>query len=285
MAQSVADRALNILSQIVLARLLVPEQFTHVALVYTITTFATLVQQAGLSQVLVQRHGKLRVWENAVFWMSLTIGMSAGLLTAIAAPLAAWFYHDPALLSLILIASLSMPINSLATVPDAALRGQMRFKFLAGAALCFTLVTVSASVTLAALGAGAASIIIPQVVGNAVRVVVLWWKRRPNVRLSPQVRRWRYLASDSLRLVLTQFALMTTYQGGQGVLGRLYPQAPPAGVYLFSWNVSDQPLRLLVNSLSGVLFPALRTMQDDPARQVAAYLRATRLLLIIGLPV
>jgi PST family polysaccharide transporter len=285
MAQSVADRLLNLLSQIVLARLLVPEQFTHVALVYTITTFATLVQQAGLSQVLVQRHGKLRVWENAVFWMSLTIGLCAGVFTAIAAPVAAWFYHDPALLALILIASLSMPINALATVPDASLRGHMKFKALSAIALAFTLTTVALSIALAALGFGASAIIIPQVVGTAIRVALLWWVERPRTRRSPQLRRWKYLISDSARLVLTQFALMSTYQGGQGVLGRLYPQAPPAGVYLFSWNVSDQPLRLLVNNLAGVLFPALRTMQDDPARQVAAYLRATRLLLIIGLPV
>jgi lipopolysaccharide exporter len=283
--QSIGEKLVTLAGQIALARLLTKSDFNLIALTYTVTTFAGLLQQAGLSQVLVQRHRRFRLWATPVFWMSLAIGLAAGAATAAAAPLAAGFYHNDKLVGLLLTAALLLPLNSLLTVPEALLRGQMRFRLIAAANMGTILGTVTLSVVFAWMGFGAYSFLIPQPVVAVARGVLMWWASRPRIHARLRVRRWRYLISDSTMLLIASVALMVTYQGGQAILGRLYPLLPAAGVFYFAWNLSDQSLRLLVNNLAGVLFPALNRIQDEPKRQAAAFLRATRALLTVGLPI
>lgn len=283
--QGVGEKVVTLVGQVALARLLTKEDFKLVALTYTITTFAALLQQAGLSQVLIQRHGRFHLWATTVFWMSLAIGLTAGIATAAISPVVASFYHEPALRGLLLAAAITLPLNGLMTVPDAKMRAEMRFKFIAAVGLLAIVCTTGLSVALAAMKFGAYSFIIPPAVVALLRAAIMWWRARPKIGLNPHFRRWKYLITDGSLLLLGSLALMITYQGGQAILGRLYPTLAAAGVYYFAWNLSDQSLRLLVNNLAGVLFPALSTMQDDPARQQAAYLKTTRMLLFIGLPI
>lgn len=284
-AQSIGEKVFTLLGQVVLARLLGPDAFTQVALVGTLFVFATMLQQAGIMQVLVQRHHKFRIWQNAAFWMSMTVSLGAGLAMAGAAKPAAAFYGDPTLLGMLLVAALTLPINGLVVVPEAQLRGQMRFKAIAAVGGLAVAATQLLSVLLAWRGFGAYSFIIPLPIVAAMRSGLLWWIAKPTIRLHPHVRRWRYLFSDSAQLLIASMAMMLTYQGGQGVLGRLYPRQAAAGIYLFAWNLSDQSLRLLVNNLAGVLFPALNSIQGDSKRQNAAFLKAVRALLLVGLPI
>lgn len=285
-AQSVGDKLAVAAGQILLAWLLDPKDFTLVTLVYTVTTFASVFQAAGLREVLMARHNGFHLWANAVFWMSLTIGLVAMGLTAGVAPLASNYYGRPELVGLILVASTLLPISALGTVPEARLRSRMQFRFLAAVTMVTTLVTQVLSVTFAAAGLHAYSFVLPAPIAGLVRAGLFWWWAKPEIRWRPQVRRWKYLVSASTQLLIASLCLMVTFQGSSIILGRLYPKPLiEAGLFYFAWNLSDQSLRLLVNNLSGVLFPAFSTMDGDRSRQMDAFLRATRLLLLVGLPV
>lgn len=284
LAQSVGDKIVSALAMIALARLLDEKAYDLVALTYTVTTFTALFQQAGLREVLIQRHGRYKLWANAVFWMSLTIGLAAGLLTAAAAPAAAHFYQRPELLGLLLVAATTLPLNALPTVPEAALRGRMQFRFLAGLGLFSITATMGLAVVFATMGLGAYSFILPQPIVALMRSAAVWWAVRPRVRWRPQIRRWRHLVGASSQLLVASVSLMVTYQGSTVILGYLYPDEPHAGIFYFAWSLSDQATRFLVNNLAGVLFPALNTLADDRDRQAAAFVRAVRALLIVGLP-
>jgi PST family polysaccharide transporter len=283
--QGIGEKVVTLAGQVALARLLSKDDFKLVALTYTVTTFAALFQQAGIGQVLIQRHRRFRLWATTAFWMSLAIGLAVGLLTAAVAPAVAAFYQEPALKGLLWAAAVTLPLNALITVPDAKLRGEMRFRFIAVLGMAAIVATMALSIALAALGFGPYSFILPPVAVTVVRAGVMWWWARPRVLARLHLGRWKYLLTDSAMLVVGSVAMMVTYQGGQVILGRLYPALAAAGVFYFAWNLSDQSLRLLVNNLSGVLFPALSTMQDDPARQRAAFLRSTRVLMLVGLPI
>ncbi|MBY0395603.1 MAG: oligosaccharide flippase family protein, partial [Thermoleophilia bacterium] len=49
-------------------------------------------------------------------------------------------------------------------------------------------------------------------------------------------------------------------------------------------NLSTQTSSLIVMNLAQVLFPAMSRLSHDPARQIAAFLRAARLLALVGVP-
>lgn len=283
--QSIGEKVLQVAGQVALAWILRPDDFQLVALVYTVTTFAGLLQAAGLREVLMQRHRHFDRWAGATFWLSLAIGLGAGLVTAAAAAPAASFYRRPEIQALLLTAALLLPINALATVPEARLRSQMRFRVLAAAGLAATLLTLAASIAMALAGFGPYSFLVPPIAVGALRAAALWAAAPVPVGWRPRLHRWPFLFGSSLPLLVASLALMVTYQGSTVILGRMYPGLPEAAVFYFAWSLSDQSMRLLVNNLSGVLFPALNTLAGNPGRQMDAFLRATRSLLAVGTPI
>src|SRR5262245_45270348 len=130
-ANTVAAKLVSIVGQVVLSWLLLPEEFGSIGLAYTVLAFATLIQQAGLTEILVQRGEHFRRWANPAFWLSLSLGLLAAALTIAAAPVAARIYHDPRVVSLLVVLALSLPVTSLALVPTARIQHQMQFRYIA----------------------------------------------------------------------------------------------------------------------------------------------------------
>jgi hypothetical protein len=84
-------------------------------------------------------------------------------------------------------------------------------------------------------------------------------------------------------LLLAGFFIMLTWQGDYIVLGVLH-DAKTVGIYFFAFNLSIQTMQVFTSNLTGVLFPALSRLQKDPAYQTRAFLQATRLLALVGVP-
>src|SRR3954470_6728441 len=87
-AQTLGSKLVNMVGQVLLARLLLPEAWGLVGEAYSVTAFAILIQQAGLREILIQRQAHFGRWANPAFWMSLTLGCLGALAMVILAPIA-----------------------------------------------------------------------------------------------------------------------------------------------------------------------------------------------------
>src|SRR4051794_18483310 len=68
-AAGVAGKLIGFASQIVLARLLIPEDFGAYAQAIIIIAVATLFRDIGLQQALVHRQKQLKEFASAAFWL------------------------------------------------------------------------------------------------------------------------------------------------------------------------------------------------------------------------
>ena len=283
MVQTLASKLFTTVRQIVLAWLLVREDFGLVGLAMTVSAFTDLTQEMGLGAVLIQRHRAFRRWANPAFWMTLASGIAATLVLIGAAPVAAWFYRKPEIIGLIYVLAIDAPFAALSIVPAHRLRGQMRFREMSVIGIAVAAGQTVLSIIFAAMGLGAYSIVLPRPILHAIRLVVLWRLTRPKIRWHPQLRRWRFLLGDTTKILLAKLCMRFTSQGDYMVLGFFHSEAV-VGVYFFAFNLSIQAVNLFTRNLVGVLFPALSHLQDNPSRQLRAFLRASRLLGLIGVP-
>jgi PST family polysaccharide transporter len=81
----------------------------------------------------------------------------------------------------------------------------------------------------------------------------------------------------------TGFLGALVLQSGNLALGFLCTKAV-VGQFFFAFNLSTQIWQLLSQNLGSVMLPALAKLQDDRPRQIAALLRASRMLAFIGVP-
>jgi PST family polysaccharide transporter len=283
LAQTLGGQLVNLIGFIVLGWLLFEEDFGLYALTVTIGAAAGLIQRTGLVTILVRRYRKFDRWANAALWMSLVLGLVSAALMVVAAPIGERLYGEEGLAGLILVLALSVPLNAVCAVPEARLQAQLRFRLLATLRFAWLAGTMALTILFALLEFGAYSFVLPRPIMQAGRLAVLWWITRPRIRWSLHLRRWRYMLTDVVMLTTFNVSVFVQNQCDYVLLG-LFHTDRIVGVYYFAFGLSQRAVSMLTINLRDVLFPALSSIQDDPARQLAAFLRASRLLALMGAP-
>ena len=284
LAQTLGSKAVGIIGQIFLARLLTPVDFGLVALAYTAAAPASMIRQTGIPTILIQKGSRFDRWANAAFWMDMALGAAAAITLLATAPVGAMLFRSPALVDLLGVIASGALFNAAMTVPQAKMTRDLRFRELASIGLGYNVLAMAISVGLAFMGFGAYSFVIPLPICLGMRALVLWKLAPIKLRWNIQMHRWRAMAGDSGRLLGT--SIFSTLQGMSvfTMLGLFRPKAV-VGEFSFVANLSSQILQLLSVNFSSVLFPVLSTLKDDPPRQTAAFFRSARALALMGMPV
>lgn len=281
--QAVVSKVLGTATHFALAWLLSPDAFGVIGLAYTVTALVTVLQDAGLNEVLVRHRAAFDRWAGPAFRLALLMSGVACVVMLVAAPVAARVYRRPDLVWLIVLLASALPIQAFSIVPRAKLQMDMSFRFLARLRFIVAVATAVLTVGLAALGFGAYSMVIPRPAIAMLELVALWTVCRPPVRARGTWGAYRSLLGDSALLVATGLVVTVASRADYAVLG-LFHSAQVVGVYYFAYNLSTQALMLAVSNLSYVLLPAFVHIGDKGERVLHSYLRASRLINAIGIP-
>ena len=241
-----------------------------------------MLQKDGLREILVARGSRFGHFANAAFWMSLATGSLVAVLTLLAAPFAARAYQTPGLAALLILPALAAPLSSMQSVPGAQLQNELRFRTMSILSVCESLGLTVLTLGLAASGAGPFSLLAPVPVVQAASLVAQFRLTgfRPRARLDWTL--WRDLFGAS-SLLLGAAALYSFNVMGANMMLGIFRDVATVGVYFFAFNLTNQVSSLLTNNLWSVLLPSLSKLRGEPERQVAAFLRVTRVVNLVGM--
>ena len=269
----------NIVSAILLARLLGPDEFGLVAMVTSFTCFVQVLKDGGLSAVTVQKE-RLRDQEvSNLFWINVLFGACGTVLVCLLSPVMVWFYQRDELLIVTVTLSSCFFIGGIGVQHRALLSRLMRFRSLA---LINVLSVVSGSlvgIAIAFRGHGVWALVAMQVSTAVVEVACLWycagWLPKWPMREEGLLGSLRFGSAVAIRRSLRQIERM----GGYIVLGR-FIDASAVGAYSRGFALIVRPLDQLMAPIGGVFIPTLSRMQGDPDRFNAVFRRACS---VIGL--
>ncbi|KIQ69280.1 lipopolysaccharide biosynthesis protein [Wenxinia marina] len=282
MAQAIRI-VLQMVSVIVLSRLLSPDDFGLVAMTTPIIVFMGFFQNLGLTQATVQRERIGHDEVNFLFWINIAASVAVALIVILISPLAAAFYAEPRIGPLIAAMALPVLLTGASAQHLALLNRRMMFdrlaiiETLAGVAnLVVAIVWAWLSPTYWALwGASAATAVVMLICSITSNP---WRPTRPG------------FASDGLQMVvfgadLTGFSLSNFFARNfdNVLIGRVWGGVE-LGYYERAYKLLLFPLQQITNPLSRVMVPTLSRMQAEPARYRVAYLRVIRLVLFLVLP-
>jgi len=274
---------------IVLARLLAPADFGLLALAMIVFNAANLVTDLGMRPTVVQSKHDI----NKVAHYAFVIVMASSMFFTMAAvfmakPLANFLGGSAQLIPIIQWMAIYVTIDGLWVIPEALLRRELRFKELALSQIPGELASTIIAIPLALMGYGVWSLVIGNCLGQLLRAALLWVYYRPWIWLRPQ--KWdkeivramlNYgipsLGSGLLRYVQSQ---LDTFIIGR----RLGPT--PVGLYNKAYTLTGRMADMLTTSIFGnVLFPSYSRIQDDKARVARAYLKSTKMVFLMIVPV
>ena len=273
----------QISGQLVLARLLAPDDFGLLGMALVFVGIGQLLADFGIGAAIVQSTELGAKVLSTCFWINLGIGLALTLLMLAAAPLIARFYARPDLLPLVALLSLNLLLSAALTVPMALLSRSMRFADLARAQVLGSLCAAVVAIGLALAGAGAWALIAQPLAGSLLMLLVAWRATRwwPRIEFS----------YDQARpLMRFSFALLGTNLVGYGnrnvdglLIGRVLG-AGPLGIYSMATQIMLFPLQQVSGVIVKVLFPTLTQIQGDLARLRRAYLKAVATIVFITFP-
>jgi O-antigen/teichoic acid export membrane protein len=276
-----AKYVVSMASTAALARLLVPADYGLLAMVATITVMAQAVCDFGLSWATVQLEQLNRNQIDALFFINASFGLFLTGLCVLLAPYAASFYHHPELTRIIIAVSGTLFLSALAVQPTALLVRQMKVKELSLAALCALLISTGVTVLLAWLGFGYWALVAQLVLQQLITTLVVF----PLSQYYPSV-------PAHLRNIGTLITF-GGYSAAYGIVnyfarnldnvlvGKVWG-ATPLGYYSRAYFLMNLPGMLIISVFSGVLIPAMVALRKEPVRMQSAYLRAVRLITVVG---
>ena len=272
---------LNLGYIMVLARILVPQEFGLVAMVTTVTGFLHIFQDAGLSTATVQRHDITHAQVSNLFWVNVVVGGVTTLLVAASAPVVAWFYREPRLVGITLVLSITFVLASSAVQHIALLNRQMRFKVIAVIDILSMLAGYLTGIGMALSKYGYWALVGASVTQVAIKLVLTWsisrwWPRSP----SRNTQTWHLLRFGAN---ITAGSLMYEFARGADslLIGRFFGAAA-VGLYSRGCILVMRPLEQIVTPINAVLIPALSRTQGEHDRYRRTFLQVFEAIALIG---
>ncbi len=286
-ASTVAQAAIFVLrtgSMMILARLLVPQDFGLVGMVAAFTGFLGLFKDAGLSMATVQRASITQAQTSTLFWINLGIGFLLAGLVALAAPVLVSFYSEPRLRWVTIALGSSFIFNGAGAQHRALLQRSIRFVALAVIDTVSVVVGIGAAIGLAVAGKGYWALVMSNVTPPAVCLLgvcltMRWIPGWPQRRCG--IHSMLFFGSTmSLINVIGYFA----YNADKVLVGRIWGAAA-LGIYGRAYQLVNLPTENLNSSVSSVAFTALSRVQNDAARLRAYFLKGYGFFLSLVVPV
>lgn len=265
LAGQAAKILIQILSVVVLARLLTPESFGLIAMVTAVTGLAAVFMDFGLSAAAIQAPVLSRRQQSNLFWINTGLGALLTVTAAALAPVLASFYRRPELIPITYALAWTFLINGMATQYRADLSRRMMFRRLALADVAASLVALGVAIALAVRGAGVwtlvAQMLTQVVVMLAVVVVSAAWLPRGYDRHASVSK----FLSFGWRLAGSQVVNYVGNNIDSVVLGlRVGPTN--LGLYNRSYQLIMTPLGQIRGPLNTVAVPVLSKLQDQDER-------------------
>lgn len=258
-------QGIQFIVQIILARLLLPEDYGLIALVVIFTSIAGVFVQSGFNSALIQKKDADETDFSSVFYLSLGLACMIYALLFFTAPLIAGFYGMPQIVPVFRVLSFTLLFGAVNSLQNAVISRNFQFKKLFFSSTGGLLVSGAVGIYMAYMGYGVWALVGQQLSNQLLITLILWFTLKWKPRLLFSISRLKVLFSFGWKLLVS--ALMNDLYGNLRslIIGKMYNPA-----VLGFFNRGQQFPSLIVSNIDGsiqsVMFPVLASQQDNRPR-------------------
>jgi PST family polysaccharide transporter len=256
---------------VVLARALGPEEFGVFRVLLVVAVLATLSNESGIPDALVQRKEITPAHEATAWWLSMLAALSAVTILYFAAPIIATAMGMPKLTAGARLLCLPILLDATAVVPSARLRRALNFTALAAADIVAEIAFIG--VALFVLWRQMPVWVLPAGLAArfAVHAIAIWLANPQLPRGWPTLQAARDFARFSTAAWGSRIVYVLSSNADYLLVGRLLGSSA-LGFYGMAWDLLRFVPDRLHRVAGRVTFPAFCQLQDDQKALARAYL-------------
>ena len=270
-AERIGAQGVKLLVEIVLARILLPEDYGLIALVTVFITVLNVFVDSGLGNALIQKKDADDLDFSSVFWFNIGWCVVLYFILFVFSPVFATFYGKIELTPVLRVLGLQIIISGVKNVEQAYVSKTMQFKKFFFSTLGGTIGAAVIGIFMAYHGFGVWALVAQHLFNTLVDTIILWItvKWRPKFMFSWQ--RFKRLYSFGWKLLVSSLIDTVYSEIRQLVIGKFYSSSD-----LAYYNRGRQFPFLFINnvnsSIDSVLLPTFSQEQNN-RKKVKAMMR------------
>ena len=270
----------------VLARFLTKGDFGLVAIALLFIAFTEIFLDFGLSSAVLYKLDISNNEYSSLFWMNLITGVVLYLVVSFTAPFIASYYHEPRLLYIIPVLSLTIIFSSLSKLQRTIQQKMLHFQFISIVEIVGSVLLFFSSIILAFWGYGVNSLIYSTVLYSLFIAIVYLYKalfKEKNIKLhfemqdvKPFLRIGMFqLGSSILDFFSSQMDIL--------IISSCY-SIEVLGAYSLLKQLAQRVYGFINPIITKVLTPTLSKLQNDKSEIKIRYLQVIEFLSFINFP-
>lgn len=276
-----ADRLIGLVSTLVLARLLVPEDFGIIAMASLVIALADVVFDLGVYVTLIQNRSPQQAHFDTAWTLCVIQSAIAALVLYLGAPYAAQYFREPRVEAVIQVLGFALLVTGLENVGVVNFQKEMQF----GKDFVFHFTKRFAGFVTTLFCAWLLqsywALVIGTLTGRLVGLVCSF-AMHP-MRPRPGLSRLREIMRVSQWLLARTTGSYFENQLHRVLVGRR-DTAAAMGAYTMAGDISAMPSTELLMPINRVLFPAFVQVKDTPAELKRVFLLAQSVQSLVAMP-
>ena len=287
--QAAVNKVATALAMYLVARLLSPESIGMASLALSIGGLLVVFPPLVMGDVLIarRRHGSSASSNGGAVAVKFSL-VTAACIAVLAVPIASAYHDYPTvpLVGLLALIALRPTSEAFAVTSLTELRAKFQYRTVAlvdgGVQLASTILTV----VLAAVGSGAMSMVLPQVVGAIARSGCYRFAAgsRHQRSLEDQVKPQSRLVREFMTASVAQYVHNAVFALPLLALGYFAGQSE-TGFYSFAFMLATQATVVIGAQLVVVLQPVFGHLHQEPDRRDRAFMRVVAMVSAVSVPI
>lgn len=282
-SQQFGAQGISFIVSIVLARVLLPEDFGLIGMIAVFIAIGQTLIDSGLSQSLIRTDQPTRADFSTVFFFNLACSILIYFFIYFFAPFISNFYGSEILTSILRVYAITFVINAFSAVQFTILTKKLDFKTQLFVTLPSLVISGILGIVLAYNGFGVWSLVYMTIFRSILTTLQLWLRSewRPAFEFS-----WAKFGTHfhfGYKLLLA--GLMDTIFKNiyQIVIGRFFAPTQ-VGFYTRADSLKQLPISNLSSALNKVTYPIFSSIQNDDRRLKLAYKEIMQTVIFVIAP-
>ena len=265
-AQSLCTLGMTFVIQLILARILLPEDFGIVAITTVFMTLANTIIDTSFSSAVIQRNTLDQKLISSIFYANLVLSVFVYFVLFFTAPVISVFYQEPILVTIIRIQGLKVIFSGIYSIPQAFLNRKMKFKTLFVCSFIGTIGQAVIGISMAMSGAGIWALVISTlassiIAGGAIIIMEPW---RPSLFFS--FKMVKKALSFSSKVLIIRVLRKLFYNVRVLAIGKVY-DTQILGFFNKGFQFPSTAMTVVDGSLTSVAFSSLSSLLLAKSRQ------------------
>ena len=277
----VGQSLLQFVIGIILARILLPEEFGTVGVIAIFIALSMVFVNSGFGFALIRKKHVSEADYHTVFWFNIFVSVLFFAILWFTSPLIADFYNEAILSDVVKVVSVNLLINAASSIQNVKLTRNFKFRQLTVIGIISKIISGSLAIYMAFSGFGLWSLVYKELIGNITRMILLW----VGGKFLP-----KFIFSKNSFRELFSFSSKLLYSGvSSTVLRNIYPvligkffSLSEVGYFNRAEGLKNMSIHLLTGMIQKVTLPMFSEIQDDQEAFKRNYTKVIQLTVLLS---